>query len=122
RIGAPMAELGAAFGANPQARVDKEGRFTLDGVAVGSHWIRAQMPRGWMLKSVTVDGRDFTDTPIDLRSGQQLNNVAVVFTDNLSEINGTLTDDRGTPITDYTMLAFPADPSLWRPQARQIMT
>jgi hypothetical protein len=46
----------------------------------------------------------------------------MVFTDKLSEINGTLTDDRGTPITDYTMLAFPADPSLWRAQARQIMT
>ena len=70
-----------------------------------------------MLKAVTADGRDVTDTPIDLRSGQRLSNVAVVFTDKLSEINGTLTDDRGTPITDYTVLAFPADSSLWRPQA-----
>ena len=71
---------------------------------------------------MTADGRDVTDTPIDLRSGQRLSNVAVVFTDKLSEINGMLTDDRGTPITDYTVLAFPADSSLWRPQARHIMT
>jgi hypothetical protein len=122
RIGAPTADIGPAFGPNAQARVDKDGRFTLDGVAVGPHWIRAQMPRGWMLKAVIVDGRDVTDTPIDLRSGQRLSNVTMVFSDKLSEINGALTDGRGTPVTDYTMLAFPADPSLWRPQARQIMT
>jgi hypothetical protein len=126
RIGAPMADIGAAFspafGPNPQARVDQEGAFTLQGVAVGAHLIRAQMPRGWMLKSVIADGRDVTDTPIDLRSGQRLGNITVVFADKLSEINGTITDDRGTPITDYTMLAFPVDSSLWRPQARQIMT
>ena len=48
--------------------------------------------------------------------------MTLVFTDKLTEVNGTLTDDRGTPITDYTVLAFPADASLWRPQARQIMT
>jgi hypothetical protein len=125
RIGAPMADgaaSGPGFGPNPQVRVDKEGRFLLEGVAVGPHWIRAQMPRGWMLKTVIVDGRDVTDAPLELRSGQLLSNVTMVFTDKLSEINGTITDDRGTPITDFTMLAFPADPSLWRAQSRQIMT
>jgi hypothetical protein len=46
----------------------------------------------------------------------------VLFTDRLTEVNGTVTDDHGTPITDYTVLAFPTDASLWRPMARQIMT
>jgi hypothetical protein len=48
--------------------------------------------------------------------------VSVVFTDKLTEVNGTLTDSQGTPLTEYTVLAFPADASLWRAQARQIMT
>ena len=53
------------FGPQPNARVDKDGRFTLDGVPAGAHLIRPQRQlRGWMLKSVTVDGRDVTDTPI----------------------------------------------------------
>src|SRR5205085_9677185 len=55
-------------------------------------------------------------------SGQTQSNVAVVFTDKQSEINGTITDTQGAPIPDYTVLAFPTDSSLWRPQARQIMT
>ena len=48
--------------------------------------------------------------------------MTLIFTDKLTEINGTVTDDRATPVTDYTVLAFPTDPSLWRPQSRQIMT
>jgi hypothetical protein len=95
----------------------------MDGVAAGAHWIRTQGPlRGWTLKSVLVDGREMTDAPIDVRSGGRVNNVTVVFTDRLTEVNGTLSDDRGNPITEYTVLAFPTDPTLWRPQARQIMT
>ena len=47
---------------------------------------------------MTVDGRDVTDTPIELRSGQKLANVHVVFTDKQTEINGTLTDEHGTPV------------------------
>ena len=51
-----------------------------------------------------------------------MSDVVVVFTDTQNEINGTLTTETGTPISDYTILAFPTDSSLWRPQARQIMT
>jgi hypothetical protein len=121
RVSAPSAD-GTNLGPQQNARVDQAGRFTLDGVPAGSHWIRAQAPRGWVLKSVTADGRDVTDDAIDLRSGQRLGNVSVVFTDKLSEINGTITDEQGAPITDFTMLAFPVESSLWIPLSRYIMT
>jgi hypothetical protein len=123
RLVAPSAEIGGSVGPNPNARVDKEGAFTLEGISAGLHWIRsAGQLRGWTLKSVIVDNRDVVDTPIELRSGQQLNNVAVVFTSRQTEINGTVTDEKGQPITDFTVLAFPVDPNLWRPLARQIAT
>jgi hypothetical protein len=122
RVTAPAADAGSV-GPTANARVDRDGRFTLDGVAAGTHWIRTQgTQRGWMLKSVTVDGRETIDTPVDIRSGGSISGVALVFTDRLSEINGTVKDNRGVPFTEYTVLAFPDDPSLWRPQARQIMT
>jgi hypothetical protein len=75
-----------------------------------------------MLKSVTINDRDVTDAPLTIRSGETIGNVQVVFTDKLNEINGTITDANGTPVPDFTVLAFPSDASLWRPQARQIMT
>ena len=41
RVTAPSAEFGGTLGPNPNARVEKDGTFTLDGVSAGSHWIRA---------------------------------------------------------------------------------
>jgi hypothetical protein len=121
RINAPATEP-SDFAPNTQARVDREGAFMLDGVAAGRRWLRAQAPRGWALKSVIVDGRDVIDTPLEIGSGQRITGVSLVFTDKLTEVNGTLTDPQGTPLTEYTVLAFPTDAALWRPQARQIMT
>jgi protocatechuate 3,4-dioxygenase beta subunit len=109
---------------NPSARVDTDGRFTLDGVPAGLHLIRAGGGdlRGWSLQSVLVGGRDVTDTPIEVRSSETTSNVTLVFTDRLSEISGTVSDDRGAPVADYTILAFSTDPSYWRPLSRHIMT
>jgi len=111
-----------SFGATVNARVDKDGRFTLSGIPLGSIWIRAQSPRGWSLKSVVVDGREAVDTPLDARGGQKLAGASLVFTDRQTELSGTVTDNSGRPLTDYTVLAFPTDSAFWRPQARQIMT
>jgi Carboxypeptidase regulatory-like domain len=121
RVTAPSAD-GGALGPQQNVRVGQDGRFSLEGVPVGTHWIRTQTPRGWMLKSVTFDGRDVTDIAVDVRSGQQLSSVSIVFTDKISEINGIVANEQGTPVTEFTMLAFPTDTSLWHPQSRQIMT
>jgi hypothetical protein len=122
RITAPPAE-NTGPGPNPNARVDKDGRFTLNGVPEGMHWIRSGgQVRGWTLKSVLVGARDVVDTPIELRSNQQLSNVNIVFTNKLTQISGTVTNEQSAPITDFTVLAFSTDAALWRPLARQIMT
>lgn len=123
RIGAPSADPDAGIpGPQPNARVDRDGRFSLSGIAAGPHWIRARAPDGWILKSVTADGRDVTDVPLDLRSGQQLSGVSLVFTDRASSITGVVTDEQDSPLTEYTMLLFPSEASLWHPQSRHIMT
>jgi hypothetical protein len=122
RITAPSVDQGS-LGPQPNARVDKDGNFALVGVPAGSHLIRTNGNlRGWALKSVTIGGRDITDVPIALRSGETIANVEIVFTDNLTEINGTVINEAGAAVPDVTVLAFPVDSSLWRPQARQIMT
>jgi hypothetical protein len=120
RVSAPFAD-GASFGPLPTARIDRDGRFTLDGVQAGAHLLRAMGNiRGWVLQAVLVNGRDVTDTPLDIRSGQELTGVRIVFTDRLTEVNGTVADERGSPSTDYTVLAFATDDRLWRPQSRHI--
>lgn len=121
RITAPSTEQ--QLGNQSQARVEKDGSFTIDAVPAGPHLIRPNGGmRGWTLRSVTADGRDITDVPVDLRTGQRLTNVTVTFTDKVNEINGVITNDRGVPVTEYTVLAFSTDPSFWRPQSRQVAT
>ena len=122
RITAPSSEPGFV-GPQPNARLDKDGKFILEGVPAGPHLIRpAGSARGWMLQSVTAAGRDITDLPIELRSGESLSNVTVVFTDKINEINGTVTTDQGVPAAEYTVLAFSTNSAFWRPQSRQIAT
>jgi len=122
RITAPSTDQ-SDFGPQSNARVDKDGHFSISGVSAGAHLIRpSNGSRTWLLQSVTIAGRDVTDTPFQVRSGENLANVTLVFTDKQSEINGTLTTDNGTPVPEFTVLAFPADATLWRPQSRHIMT
>jgi hypothetical protein len=121
RIVAPSMEQSIAGPA--QSRVDKDGNFSIEGVPAGMHLIRPQnQVRGWVLQSVTSGARDVTDTPFELRSSQKMTNVVVTFTDKIGQLTGAITNAQGNPVTEYTVLAFPADTSLWRPQARQIMT
>jgi hypothetical protein len=122
RITAPATDQ-SDVGPQSNARVDKDGHFTISGVSAGAHLIRpSNGSRTWVLQSVKVGDRDVTDAPFQVRSGENLGNVAVVFTDKQSEINGTLTTENGTPVPEFTVLAFPTDSSLWRPQSRHIMT
>lgn len=111
------------IGGQPQARVQKDFTFTIESIPSGPHLIRpnGNLP-GFSLKSVVDDGRDITDTPIELRSGQKLSNVVITLTDRMTEVNGTITTDQKVPITDYTVLAFSTDPTFWRPQSRHIAT
>jgi hypothetical protein len=122
RITAPSTDQ-SDFGPQSNARVDKDGHFTIEGVSAGTHLIRpSNGSRTWLLQSVSIGGRDVTDTPFQVRSGESISNVNLVFTDKQSEINGTLLTDNGTPVPEFTVLAFPTDSTLWRPLSRQITT
>jgi protocatechuate 3,4-dioxygenase beta subunit len=121
RISAPPADPGG-FGGGGNVRADAEGRFALENVPGGLRWIRAQAPRGWMLKSALVDGREVLDEPLDVRAGQRISGITLVFTDRLSEINGTISGEQGTPVTELTVVAFSTDPGFWRQESRHIGT
>jgi hypothetical protein len=121
RVSAPSTDN--LIGGQAQGRVDKDGKFTITGVQAGTHLIRpGGQLRGWTLRAVTIDGRDVTDTAVELRAGQRLERVELALTDKVSEIDGTLTNEQGAPVTEHTVLAFPTDSTFWRPQSRYIAT
>jgi hypothetical protein len=75
-----------------------------------------------MLKSATAGGGDIIDTPLEVTSGEPISGLRLIFTDKLSEISGKLTNAQGAAVTEHTVVAFPEDATLWRPQSRHIMT
>ena len=63
----------------------------------------------WVLKSVTLRGVDITDTPTELSGFEDLDGVRLVLTDRLTEVTGTVVDDRGRPADSASVVVLPAD-------------
>jgi hypothetical protein len=86
------------------------GTFTTAGSA-GMVFVRVvPMPPGWLLKSVTLDGEDITDVPLDLSSHGSIDDVRIVLTDRGSDLSGHVTDSRGNALKDYVVVLLPAAP------------
>ncbi len=102
---------------------DATGTFAQEGVFPASFRLAASIiggtPNVWTLKSVTMDGRDVTDRPVEIRAGDDPSFV-VTFSDRPSELSGSLVDPAGRPSTDYFVVVVSADRAHWLPLSRRI--
>jgi hypothetical protein len=74
-----------------------------------------------MLKAVRLNGQDITDTGAEFKAGDSVTGLEVVLTNRLTSVAGTVTDGASQPVTDYTVVVFPEDPTLWTvPQSRYV--
>ena len=124
RISAPSADTGgplAATAGGASTTVKPEGIFELKGLA-GTRLIRAlNLPPGWVLKSVRLNGVDVTDTGVEFRSGQNVEGLEVVLSNRPTNVTGTVAGSDGAPIKDYTVVVFADSEDLWRlPQTRWV--
>jgi protocatechuate 3,4-dioxygenase beta subunit len=103
------------------ASAKADGTFELKGLA-GHRVIRANnLPSGWMLKAVRLNGTDITDAGVDFKAGEQLSNLEVVLTSKTTEIAGGVTTPDGKATKDYTVVVFSDDPDHWTvPMSRWI--
>jgi hypothetical protein len=102
----------------PRTQVTGAGTFELEGL-IGAHTLRfEQLPAGWVLKSITANGLDIADVPLDLRGSEQLS-VRVVLTNRVTELAGTI---RGDSVAGASVLVFPDDESKWTLVSRYLRT
>jgi hypothetical protein len=85
-----------------------DGTFALDGVN-GDVLFRVMVSPAWTLKSVTIEGEDVTDTAYSFKGAPALSNVTIVMTDKLTELSGTVADDRGRALQDYVVVVLPEE-------------
>jgi protocatechuate 3,4-dioxygenase beta subunit len=116
----------AARGADPtqasppaggNARVNEDWSFELSNL-FGARLFRVSAPQGWVLKEVTLNGQDVTDTPVELPPGQTVSGLQVVLTEKQTQLSGRVVDSRGSPVTDATVVVFPSDDARWLYQSR----
>ena len=88
----------------------------------GPSYVRVSAPAGWHLKRILHDGQDVTDAPLAFEPGSQLSGLRVVLTQSAASVSGSVRDDRGAAVLDATVVVFPDDETLWRPQSRFIRT
>jgi hypothetical protein len=101
------------------SRTGDDFTFTIRNVS-DAVFIRTSTPQGWLLKSVSVSGQDITDTPLEFPPGQTVSGVQVVMTKKIASLSGAVTDSRGNPVLDATVVVFPANDRLWSFQSRFI--
>jgi hypothetical protein len=70
---------------------------------------------GWVLKSVIVNGRDVTDTPLVVDGGQTISGATIVMTHHPTRVSVTVRPRDGQPADSAYVVIYPDDPSKWPP-------
>jgi protocatechuate 3,4-dioxygenase beta subunit len=95
-----------------QVRINDDWTFEATGLT-GRRLFRGLGPGGWILKSVTLNGNDVTDTGIEFRPGEDVSGIEIELAKELSTLAGRVTAPKGEPATDYTVVAFSPDSARW---------
>jgi protocatechuate 3,4-dioxygenase beta subunit len=119
---APLGGTPVPGGSSASATADASGRFTIPNIVPGQYRLSASGLAGWMVESSVLAGQESMDFPVTIAPGSNLTGAIVTMTDRQSEISGVITDGRGQPVPDYTLIIFPADSRYWTPMARRIQT
>jgi hypothetical protein len=105
------------------------GAFTITNIMPGTYVIGAPLSFGpttdsmtWALDSVIADGHDITDRPIEITAESLPKDLVVTYSDKFQELSGRLRRADGTGVSDYTVLVFPEDKTLWVTGSRRIVT
>jgi hypothetical protein len=96
----------------PSGHADDTGAFKTSGAPPGHYLVRVGTLTGWTLKSVLAEGRDISETPLDLRT-TDVNNVVITFTDRPTRLAGRVLTSDGIPDPDAIVIALPVDQRAW---------
>ena len=92
--------------------------FRIQGL-LDTHLIRARVPAGWFLTSVTLDKRSIIDSGYDFKPAATVAGIEVVVSRRVTGLRGTVTKD-DAPTGDYTVVAFSTDEQRWGPKTRYV--
>ncbi len=105
-----MQAAATAFG---MSAIKDPGTFEIDGLVGGRVFRLANPPKGWFLKRITHDGDDITDRGFDFKPGEDVDGFEIVMTTRSQTLSGSVTNDKGEPVKEYTVVVFPQNQARW---------
>ncbi len=75
-------------------------------------------PPGWTIRTVRYRGIDVTDSGIDFKANEDVGDLEVELTNRVTDLSGLVTNSRGEPVKDYSVIVFPEDRDQWTPGSR----
>jgi len=78
----------------------------------GLRVVGANARSGWIVKKVTLNGQDVSDTPVDLRE-HDVNGVEIILTTRASTVTGTAVDSENKPLIGYSVVVFADNDAKW---------
>lgn len=112
---------GAAIRSAPAAAangtVDSDGRFVVGGV-FGRVALQVTGLSGFVVKSISVNGRDVTYERMDVTGKTSVSGVEITITDKVTSVTGQVLDARGAIVPSCVAIVVPADSSDTRPAGR----
>jgi hypothetical protein len=100
--------------------VDANGRFSIGGVPPGTfHIVPVNLPPPWSHLSSTYLGRDMTSAALEVSTEDRIG-IVVTMTDRPASLAGSVRAPAGDDVTDYTVVAFPADPQARAARTRAV--
>jgi protocatechuate 3,4-dioxygenase beta subunit len=123
-IFAQPAEPGSMMMGPGQNRVNDDYTFELTSLS-DRRLIRANVggqTLSWYLKAVMLDGEDVTDSGIEFTPGRSYDGLQIILSQKATDLSGLVSDDRGKPVVDATVVIFPANRDLWTYSSRYMRT
>jgi hypothetical protein len=110
----------AITGAGRTIRADRiiPGDFSIARIQPGQYWVRVQKQgihaSQWQVQSVSWNGRDYTNIPIEVAAGDAIDGVAVTVTTATPDLRGTVRDSDDLKADATMVIVFPVEPALWK--------
>lgn len=102
-------------------RVRDDGTFEVTDVFGANRISLGPLTGGWAIKSINLEGRDYSDLPVDVRNGQHVDGMTIVISKKLATLQGRLVDKDARPAFGSVIL-FPEDSARWGEGSRLMRT
>jgi hypothetical protein len=112
RVESAHGMVGSLIGAGPST-LQPDGTFAFDNVGGPVALRMSELPAGWAVSAVRLDGVDITDNVTDFGEGVR-RGIEILLTDQRSELIGRVADRNGRGVSNYTVVVFPEDRDRWR--------